>query len=255
MSSTDGNAGDEATKTAAYRSFAIAFGVAASSAAVFATLLWHLPPLEASDLQTLKRFPPQRLEQLIAQRDVLLNYTQTFPGLVTLCFCFLYVLMQTFAIPGTVWLTVLSVINVCGSLSCYSMSLLMGKPIVEAIWPDRLAQYGKEVQRRKAELLNYIVFLRVTPILPNVFINVASPIVGVPILPFSLGTFVGCMPNNFVFVNAGSRLGELRSLSDLYDIQLLLIGCGVGVVALLPVLWRHVHTKKAAQLQASCKKS
>ena len=63
----------------------------------------------------------------------------------------------------------------------------MGKPIVEAIWPDRLAQYGKEVQRRKAELLNYIVFLRVTPILPNVFINVASPIVGVPILPFSLG--------------------------------------------------------------------
>lgn len=38
------------------------------------------------------------------------------------------------------------------------------------------------------------------------------------------GTFVGCMPNNFVFVNAGSRLGELRSLSDLYDIQLLLIG-------------------------------
>ena len=67
------------------------------------------------------------------------------------------------------------------------MSYLIGKPIVHAIWPERLVKYGQEVQQRRAELFNYIIFLRVTPILPNTFINVASPIVGVPVLQFALG--------------------------------------------------------------------
>lgn len=38
------------------------------------------------------------------------------------------------------------------------------------------------------------------------------------------GTLIGCLPNNFVAVSAGSRLGELVSLRDLYDRRLLLLG-------------------------------
>ena len=38
------------------------------------------------------------------------------------------------------------------------------------------------------------------------------------------GTFLGCLPNNFVAVSAGSKLGELQSLQDLYDRKLLLLG-------------------------------
>lgn len=44
-----------------------------------------------------------------------------------------------------------------------------------------------QVDRRRGELLGYIVFLRITPILPNIFINIASPVVNVPIGPFALG--------------------------------------------------------------------
>lgn len=44
-----------------------------------------------------------------------------------------------------------------------------------------------QVEKRKGDLLNYIIFLRVTPLLPNIFINIASPVVNVPILPFALG--------------------------------------------------------------------
>lgn len=40
---------------------------------------------------------------------------------------------------------------------------------------------------RRGDMFNYIVFLRVTPILPNIFINVAAPVVGVPLGPFALG--------------------------------------------------------------------
>jgi len=37
-------------------------------------------------------------------------------------------------------------------------------------------------------------------------------------------TFLGCLPNNFLAVNAGSKLGELKSFSDLYDYKIILAG-------------------------------
>ena len=44
-----------------------------------------------------------------------------------------------------------------------------------------------QVDRRRGDLFNYIIFLRVTPLLPNIFINIASPVVDVPLRPFALG--------------------------------------------------------------------
>lgn len=44
-----------------------------------------------------------------------------------------------------------------------------------------------QVRKRKGDMLNYIVFLRVTPLLPNTFINVCAPIVRVPLPHFALG--------------------------------------------------------------------
>lgn len=58
---------------------------------------------------------------------------------------------------------------------------------------------------RRRELLNYIVFLRVTPILPNTFINVASPIVGVPLAPFALGELTAASA-----MRAGGRMAAQR---------------------------------------------
>lgn len=67
------------------------------------------------------------------------------------------------------------------------MSWLCGRALVYSIWPDRLGQFGTEVKKRKNNLLSYIVLLRVTPVLPNTFINVASPMVDIPLQAFIIG--------------------------------------------------------------------
>jgi uncharacterized membrane protein YdjX (TVP38/TMEM64 family) len=36
-----------------------------------------------------------------------------------------------------------------------------------------------------------MLFLRLTPLVPNWFVNIASPIVGMPVKYFSLGTLFG----------------------------------------------------------------
>lgn len=113
----------------------------------------------------------------------------------------LYVIMQTFAIPGTISLSLLAgalygstkgflltaLVSTLGSSSCYGMSCLFGRPIAKAVWKQKLEDFRQEVAKQKSDMLSYIIFLRVTPILPNVFINVASPIVGVPFLEFMFG--------------------------------------------------------------------
>lgn len=54
--------------------------------------------------------------------------------------------------------------------------------------------------KRRGGLLNYMLFLRVTPTLPNTFINVASPIVNVPYHIFFLATSIGLIPAAYVTV-------------------------------------------------------
>ena len=84
----------------------------------------------------------------------------------------------------------LSVISTLGACACYGMSWLCGREVVCLLWPDRLAHFSAEVKKQKTNMLSYIVLLRATPVLPNTFINVASPMVNVPLTPFVLGKLV-----------------------------------------------------------------
>ena len=90
-----------------------------------------------------------------------------------------------------------------------------------ALWPSKVAAFGNEVDKRRNELLNYIIFLRLTPILPNTFINVASPIVGVSLLPFTLGELLS-RPSPF-FVSYDIQQICLESYTS-YCIDLLFPG-------------------------------
>lgn len=48
--------------------------------------------------------------------------------------------------------------------------------------------------------------------------------------------------------NAGDHLSELKSLADLYNPRMLLLGLTVGCVALLPVYVKHRHERHIAQM-------
>ena len=81
-----------------------------------------------------------------------------------------------------------------------------------------------------------MLFLRLTPTLPNTFINVASPIVDVPYHIFFLGTVIGFVPAAYVTVRAGLALRELQSLGDLYDFNSIATLFLIGIVSVTPTL-------------------
>uniref|UniRef100_A0A5B6ZZX5 VTT domain-containing protein n=1 Tax=Davidia involucrata TaxID=16924 RepID=A0A5B6ZZX5_DAVIN len=193
---------------------------------------------------------PHTLEDLQILRDHLENYTSDYTIQVLVGYCMVYIFMQTFMIPGTVFMSLLagSLFGVlrgvalvvftatAGASSCYFLSKLIGRPLVFSLWPDKLSFFQAQVAKRQERLLNYMLFLRVTPTLPNTFINVASPIVDVPYHIFFLATFIGLIPAAYVTVRAGIALGELRSVGDLYDFHSIATLFLIGVVTVTPTL-------------------
>ena len=87
-----------------------------------------------------------------------------------------------------------------GASFCYLLSYLAGKPLVHKYLPERAADWSRKVDRQKSNILSYIIFLRITPFLPNWFINIVSPVIGVPLLPFWIGSFFGVAPPSFVYI-------------------------------------------------------
>lgn len=204
--------------------------------------------MPASDYSFLKL--PRTLEELQILRDHLEIYTSDYTVQVLVGYCTVYIFMQTFMIPGTIFMSLLAgalfgVLHgvalvvfaaTAGACSCYFLSNLIGRPLVFSLWPDKLSFFQAQVAKRRQKLFNYMLFLRVTPTLPNTFINLASPIVDVPFPVFLLGTLVGLIPAAFVTVKAGIALGELKSLGDLYDVQSIATLFLIGIVSVTPTL-------------------
>lgn len=109
-----------------------------------------------------------------------------------------------------------------GASFCYLLSYLIGRLLVLKYFPEKVASWSShvsdhqfcnssrydslinlftffQVNKHRENLLWYIIFLRITPFLPNWFINITSPVIHVPLFPFFMGTFFGkhCLCNAF----------------------------------------------------------
>ncbi len=61
-------------------------------------------------------------------------------------------------------------------------------------------------------MIYYLLFLRITPLLPNWFINISSPILEVPLWKFFIATFLGLMPMNVMHVKTGLMINDIQTV-------------------------------------------
>jgi len=128
-----------------------------------------------------------------------------------------------------------STLSSLGPVFAYALYNWVGKPVALKWAGDRIRQLELRIAAHRENLFAWIFFLRVTPLFPNILINMAAPIIGVPILPLVMGTFVGLMPNTFVFVQTGCNLAKLNQLADVWWIFAGL--WALGVISALPALF------------------
>lgn len=131
-----------------------------------------------------------------------------------------------------------------GATLCYLLSQLVGRRLVRHYFPERAAQWAAQVHRHRDELLSYMLFLRVTPFLPNWFINLVAPVIGVPLMPFAVGTFFGVAPPSFLAIQAGKTLNTMTSSSDAFTWQSMVALVAFAAVTLVPVVFKRQLAKK-----------
>lgn len=91
--------------------------------------------------------------------DNLESYTSDYTAQVLVGYCVVYIFMQTFMIPGTVFMSLLAgalfgvfkgvalvvFTATAGASSCYFLSKMIGRPLLSSLWPDKLKFFQNQV--------------------------------------------------------------------------------------------------------------
>ncbi|XP_036391030.1 transmembrane protein 41B-like [Megalops cyprinoides] len=213
---------------------------------------------ELSDDEKDKMIIPKDMDDAKALGTVLSKYKDTYYTQVLVAYFATYVFLQTFAIPGSIFLSILSgylypfplalfLVCLCSGLGasfCYMLSYLVGRPVVHRYLTEKAQKWSQQVDKHREHLINYIIFLRITPFLPNWFINITSPVINVPLGVFFLGTFFGVAPPSFVAINAGTTLYKLTTAGEAVSWNSLAMLGVLAVLSILPVCFQKKLQQK-----------
>lgn len=242
--------GDDGNSSSTTKSLILLGIIFAASFLVLVVVYLSFPQLQADEKQYVK--VPRNIEDAKKLGSVLHKYRDRYYFQVLFAYFTSYVFLQSFAIPGSIFLSILSgflfpfslalfLVCLCsatGASFCYLLSYLVGRRLVWTYIPQRAIEWSTHVERHRQNLLNYIIFLRITPFLPNWFINIASPVINVPLHIFFIGTFIGVAAPSFVAIQAGTTLQQLTSSSDTVSWFSVSVLAVLAILSLLPVVFR-----------------
>ncbi|XP_061884669.1 transmembrane protein 41B-like isoform X1 [Entelurus aequoreus] len=237
-------------------SLLILLAIFTCSASVMYLVYRNFPELPDDEMEKIKI--PKDMDDAKALGTVLSKYKDTYYSQVLLAYFATYVFLQTFAIPGSIFLSILSgylypfplalfLVCLCSGLGasfCYMLSYLVGRPMVYKYLTEKAQKWSQQVDKHRDHLINYIIFLRITPFLPNWFINITSPVINVPLGVFFIGTFLGVAPPSFVAINAGTTLYKLTTAGEAVSWNSLAVLGVLAVLSILPVCFQKKLQRK-----------
>ncbi|KAJ3368413.1 hypothetical protein GGF31_006374 [Allomyces arbusculus] len=235
----------------------VVFGV------LLAIVVATAPPLTESQRDVLHM--PTSVDELAAIAAAVLDLSSTHQGTVVAAFCLLYTFLQTLSVPGSLMMTILAgalfplpvaILLVCtctslGASACYFLSRTFGTTLLHRLLGARLASWQADIDTHRESLFNYIVFLRATPLLPNWFINLASPHLSVPLPTFATATFVGVIPPSFVYARAGTSLHDLNGDESVWMNPMNVAAVAVFAVMSVVPIWVRRRQRIAAERVAA----
>ncbi|OQR80051.1 transmembrane protein 41A-A-like [Tropilaelaps mercedesae] len=216
------------------------------------------PKLQRSDNDTSTLKFPSSFEELHELSALLQEYYSSHPNFVYVLFCSAYLYKQTFAIPGSVFMNLLGgalfgvipgfllacLLSATGATFCYLLSYACGRQLLRKFFASKISHFEDKIDENRDDLIYVLLFLRLFPITPNWFLNMASPIVGIPMHLFFISVFIGLMPYNLMCVQAGSLLSEIESTSDVLTPSVAVKMALLAMAALMPAFFRKIHNNR-----------
>lgn len=110
-------------------------------------------------------------------------------------------------------------------------------------WIDKLNEGFKQ------DAFFYLLTLRLIPLFPFYTVNLACIFLRIPFKTFVTATFLGIIPASFVFTSIGVAMSEIIDNEEfsptiIVEPKIILALCGLGLLALLPVLYKKIKKTK-----------
>nr|WP_317199823.1 FAD-dependent oxidoreductase [uncultured Psychrobacter sp.] len=184
------------------------------------------------------------LEGLKGSMDQFDEYKAQSPLLIIGGFFLLYVLVTALSLPGAAILTlaagalfglvqgvlIASFASSIGATLAFLVSRYLLRDTIKQRFPERLESIDNGVKKEGAF---YLFTLRLVPIFPFFIINLLMGLTAIKTWTFYWVSQIGMLAGTFVYVNAGTQLAQIESLSGILSFKLILSFVLLGVFPLI----------------------
>jgi pyruvate/2-oxoglutarate dehydrogenase complex dihydrolipoamide dehydrogenase (E3) component/uncharacterized membrane protein YdjX (TVP38/TMEM64 family) len=184
------------------------------------------------------------LQTLKAQQQAIEAYRTNDPGLSVALYFSAYVIMAALSLPGAALLTlaggavfgllwgvvIVSFASSIGATLAFLISRFLLRDWVQQRFGQRLQAIDEGVKREGAF---YLFTLRLVPVFPFFLVNLLSGLTGMKARTFYWVSQLGMLAGTVVYVNAGTQLAKIDSLSGILSPGLLGSFALLGVFPLL----------------------
>jgi pyruvate/2-oxoglutarate dehydrogenase complex dihydrolipoamide dehydrogenase (E3) component/uncharacterized membrane protein YdjX (TVP38/TMEM64 family) len=188
------------------------------------------------------------LRTLKEQQAAIQDFQAAQPLLSGVIYFLVYVVVTALSLPGAALLTlaggavfgllwgtlIVSFASTIGATLAFLMSRFLLRDWVENRFGQRLAAIDDGVRREGAF---YLFTLRLVPLFPFFLINLLFGLTGMKARTFHWVSQIGMLAGTVVYVNAGTQLGKLESLSGILSPALL--GSFV-LIGIFPLIARRI---------------
>ena len=136
-----------------------------------------------------------------------------------------------------------------GASLCYFISAALGPALLSLpSFQSRLELWSAKISAQRANLIPFLIVLRIAPLPPHWVVNVLAPHLGIGLVPFWCSTFLGIFGVTVIHTSIGGGLDEMTSAADFHLISWrnFLTLAAVVVGAMIPVGIRYVFAREAA---------
>ncbi|BFU88959.1 MAG: TVP38/TMEM64 family protein [Nitrospira sp.] len=189
------------------------------------------------------------LDVLKANRDKLFAFTEEHYVSAVALFILTYVAQTAFSLPGATLMTLAGgflfgsvwaalYVNI-GATTGATLAFLAARYLfrgwVERRFGDRLSAFQEGFTQNA---FNYLLMLRLIPLFPFFLVNLLSGLTRVSVGTYVAATALGIIPGSLAYTFAGRQLGTINSLGELASPRLLLAFTLLGLLFLMPVVYR-----------------
>ena len=183
------------------------------------------------------------------------QWREQSPVLVIGAFFLLYVLVTALSLPGAAILTlaagalfgllegliIVSFASSLGATLAFLVSRYLLRDSIKKRFPERLAAIDAGVDKEGAF---YLFTLRLVPVFPFFLINLLMGVTAIKSWTFYWVSQIGMLAGTFVFVNAGTQLAQIESLSGILSFNLIVSFALLGFFPLIAKTILNVFKKQ-----------